>query len=183
MSRSVGGFSNSGHLSLRAVVQSCLFEANSYLQSCKFARNNDPLGGDFRVQFRPPSYLHANCAMPDRRECALDRVRGAQMRPMLGGKIKERQQRIAVLEQAIDGFVVFGQPAPTCLLLAPRRTSAQVLLQFQRCLMRDFWRPPLNPYKGNVSRSNRSRLSNVITSRHPSALRSTGQLPGFSSKD
>src|ERR1019366_314181 len=23
---------------------------------CKFARNNDPLGGDFRVQFRPPSY-------------------------------------------------------------------------------------------------------------------------------
>src|ERR1019366_6876328 len=124
MSRSVGGFSNSGHLSLRAVVQSCLFEANSYLQSCKFARNNDPLGGDFRVQFRPPSYLHANCAMPDRRECALDRVRGAQMRPMLGGKIKERQQRIAVLEQAIDGFVVFGQPAPTCLLLAPRRTSA-----------------------------------------------------------
>src|ERR1035437_3925338 len=134
MSRSVGGFSNSGHLSLRAVVQSCLFEANSYL-------------------------------------------------PMLGGKIKERQQRIAVLEQAIDGFVVFGQPAPTCLLLAPRRTSAQVLLQFQRCLMRDFWRPPLNPYKGNVSRSNRSRLSNVITSRHPSSPRSTGQLPGFSSKD
>src|ERR1019366_7765286 len=80
MSRSVGGFSNSGHLSLRAVVQSCLFEANSYLRSCKFARNNDPLGGDFRVQFRPPSYLHANCAMPARRECALERIRGAHMR-------------------------------------------------------------------------------------------------------
>lgn len=30
MSRSVGGFSNSGHLSPRAVVQGCLFEANSY---------------------------------------------------------------------------------------------------------------------------------------------------------
>src|ERR1019366_1204036 len=159
MSRSVGGFSNSGHLSLRAVVQSCLFEANSYLQSCKFARNNDPLGA--------PSYLHANCAMPDRRECALDRVRGAQMRPMLGGKIKECQQRVAFLEQAIDGFVVFGQPAPTCLLLAPRRTSAQVLLQFQRCLIRDFWRPPLNPYKGNVSRSNDSRFPTEFTSENP----------------
>jgi hypothetical protein len=28
---------------------------------------------------------------------------------MLGGKIKERQQRVAVLEQAIDGFLVFGR--------------------------------------------------------------------------
>jgi hypothetical protein len=51
------------------------------------------------------------------------------------------------------------------------------------CSMRDVWRPLLNPYKGNVSRSNRSRLSNGVTSRHPSSPRSNGQLPGFSSKD
>src|ERR1019366_8455360 len=112
MSRSVGGFSNSGHLSLRAVVQSCLFEANSYLQSCKFARNNDPLGA--------PSYLHANCAMPDRRECALDRVRGAQMRPMLGGKIKERQQRIA----GIKGQGVAATSTASPRMGSPERAQA-----------------------------------------------------------
>jgi hypothetical protein len=53
--------------------------------------------------------FHANRAMPDRCKGAFDRVRRAQMRPVLGGEIEERQQRVAILEQAIDGFVVFGR--------------------------------------------------------------------------
>ena len=52
--------------------------------------------------------FHANRAMPDRCKGAFDRVRQAQMRPVLGGEIEERQQRVAIVEQAIDGFVVFG---------------------------------------------------------------------------
>jgi hypothetical protein len=31
------------------------------------------------------------------------------MRPMLGGKVEERQRRVAGLEQAIDGLLVFGR--------------------------------------------------------------------------
>src|ERR1700684_1068367 len=46
-------------------------------------------------------------AMPDRCEGAFDRIRRPQMRPMFGGEIKERQQRVAILEQTVDGLVVF----------------------------------------------------------------------------
>ena len=35
-------------------------------------------------------------------------VRRAQMRPVLSGEIEERQQRVAILEQTVDGLVVFG---------------------------------------------------------------------------
>ena len=36
--------------------------------------------------------FHADGAMPHRREHALDRVRGSQVVPMIGGKVEERQQ-------------------------------------------------------------------------------------------
>jgi hypothetical protein len=60
------------------------------------------------------------CAMPDRRECALDRVRGAQMRPMLGGKIKERQQRIA----GIKGQGVAATSTASPRMGSPERAQA-----------------------------------------------------------
>ena len=39
-------------------------------------------------------------------ECAFDRVGGAQMLPMLGGKVVERQHRLAILDQAGGRLVV-----------------------------------------------------------------------------
>ena len=51
--------------------------------------------------------FHAHGAMPHGRKHALDRVRRAQMRPVLGGKVEKRQQRVAILQQAFDGVVVF----------------------------------------------------------------------------
>jgi hypothetical protein len=53
--------------------------------------------------------FHANRAMPNRCEGAFDRIRRSKMRPVLRGEIEERQQRIAILEQAIDRLVVFGR--------------------------------------------------------------------------
>ena len=47
--------------------------------------------------------------MPPRREHALDRVRGSEVVPMIGGKVEERQQRLAILDEAFDGLVVFGR--------------------------------------------------------------------------
>src|SRR4051812_34633302 len=44
--------------------------------------------------------------MADRRERAFDRVRGAQVLPVLGGEVVEGEQRIAVLHQARDRLVV-----------------------------------------------------------------------------
>jgi len=46
--------------------------------------------------------------VPDRRKHRLDWVGGAQVIPVLGREIEERQQRLAVLGQAGDGFVVLG---------------------------------------------------------------------------
>ena len=40
-------------------------------------------------------------------ECAFDGVGGAQMLPMLGGKVVERQHRRAILDQACGRLVVF----------------------------------------------------------------------------
>jgi hypothetical protein len=53
--------------------------------------------------------FHMNRAMPNRCKGAFDRVRRARMRPVLSGEIEEHQQRVAILEQAFDGFVVFGR--------------------------------------------------------------------------
>ena len=53
--------------------------------------------------------FHADRAMPDRREHAFNRICRAQMVPVLGGKVEERQQRVAILDQAFDGLVVFGR--------------------------------------------------------------------------
>jgi hypothetical protein len=53
--------------------------------------------------------LHADGAMSHRREHALDRVRGSQVVPMIGGKVEERQQGLPILDQAFDGLVVFGR--------------------------------------------------------------------------
>lgn len=41
-------------------------------------------------------------------EGALDGIAGADVLPMLGREIVERQQRLAILGQAISGFIVFG---------------------------------------------------------------------------
>ena len=53
--------------------------------------------------------LHADGAMPHRREHALDRIRGSQMVPMIRGEVEERQQGRTILDQAFDGLVVFGR--------------------------------------------------------------------------
>src|SRR3954470_10892376 len=41
---------------------------------------------------------------------ALDRIRRAQMLPMLGGEIVEREQRLAILDQTFGGFLVLDAP-------------------------------------------------------------------------
>ena len=41
-------------------------------------------------------------------EHALDRIRGAQVVPVLGGKVEEGEQRLAILGQAGDRLVVLG---------------------------------------------------------------------------
>jgi hypothetical protein len=46
--------------------------------------------------------------MPHRGEHALDRIRGAQMNPMLGGEVEEREQRLTILDRALDRGPVFG---------------------------------------------------------------------------
>ena len=46
--------------------------------------------------------------MPHRGKDALDRIRRAQMIPMLGREIEEGQQRIAIPGQAGHGLFVFG---------------------------------------------------------------------------
>ena len=55
-----------------------------------------------------PATARLSCdrAVPHCREHAFDRVRRAQMRPMLGGKVEKRAQRIAVVEKAINRLLV-----------------------------------------------------------------------------
>ncbi len=54
--------------------------------------------------------LRAHGAMTHGRDHALDRVRSAQMVPMLGRKVEEGEQRILILGQAGDRLVVLGGP-------------------------------------------------------------------------
>src|SRR5208282_330399 len=51
--------------------------------------------------------LRADRPMADRREGALDRVRGPQVLPMLDREVVIGQQRIAILLQAVGGPLVF----------------------------------------------------------------------------
>src|SRR5215217_7204920 len=55
------------------------------------------------------SALGAHRPVPHRGEDALDRVRGAQVIPVLGGKVAEGQRRVAVLDQARHRFLAFGR--------------------------------------------------------------------------
>ena len=48
--------------------------------------------------------------MPDRRERAFDDIGRAQMLPVLGRELVEGQQRIAILDQALDSLVVLDAP-------------------------------------------------------------------------
>lgn len=74
--------------------------------------------------------------MADRREHAFNGVRGPQMVPMFGWKVEEGQQRFAILDQALDCFVVFravffGKQVNRYLGAGPARRHvdlAQVLL-------------------------------------------------------
>jgi len=52
--------------------------------------------------------LRPHGSMTHSGEHALDRVRCAQVIPVLGGKIEEGEQGLAVLRQAGDRLVVFG---------------------------------------------------------------------------
>lgn len=52
--------------------------------------------------------LGAHSPVPDGGEDALDRIRGAQMVPMLGREVEKGQQRLMVLRQAVDGLGTFG---------------------------------------------------------------------------
>ena len=54
--------------------------------------------------------LGAHCAVADRRERAFDEVGRAQMLPVLGGEVVEGEQRVAILDQALDRLVVFDAP-------------------------------------------------------------------------
>src|SRR5262249_53629854 len=53
----------------------------------------------------------ANGAMAHRRERALDRVRRPQMLPVLGGKVVEGEQRVAIFLQTGGGLLVFRRIA------------------------------------------------------------------------
>ena len=48
--------------------------------------------------------------MAHRRERAFDAVSCTQMLPMLGRKVVEGEQRIAIFDQALDHLVVFDAP-------------------------------------------------------------------------
>lgn len=52
--------------------------------------------------------LRADRSMTNGREGAFDRIRGPQMFPVLGGKIIECQQHVAIFFEAADSLVVFG---------------------------------------------------------------------------
>ncbi len=54
--------------------------------------------------------LGADRAVADRRERAFDDVGRAQMLPVLGREVVEGQQRIAILDQALDSLVVLDAP-------------------------------------------------------------------------
>ena len=54
--------------------------------------------------------LGAYRAMANGRERAFDDVGRAQMFPVLGGEVVESQQRVAILDQALDRLVVFDAP-------------------------------------------------------------------------
>src|SRR5688500_8281032 len=51
--------------------------------------------------------LRPGGSMPDGGKRALDWIGGAQVLPMLGGEVIEREQRIAILDEAFDGLFVF----------------------------------------------------------------------------
>lgn len=59
------------------------------------------------------------------RERAFDDVRRAQMLPVLGREVVEGEQRIAILDQALDRLVVFDAPVST---KASNATSADFLV-------------------------------------------------------
>ena len=64
--------------------------------------------------------FHPDLAAPDHREPAFNEVHGPQMVPVIGGEVEEREQRLSISDQAIDGFVVFGR-----LFLGECRHSGQ----------------------------------------------------------
>ena len=47
-------------------------------------------------------------AQSNRRKRRFDRVGGAQMLPMHGGKVVKDQQLLAILDQAVDGLGILG---------------------------------------------------------------------------
>ena len=55
--------------------------------------------------------LGTHRAVADRRERTFDDVRRSQMLPVLGRKVVEGEQRLAILDQAFDGLVVFDAPS------------------------------------------------------------------------
>jgi hypothetical protein len=73
-----------------------------------------PLGAhtelvDEREHGRPANTaLGAVAAMPDGGKGALDRVGGADMRPMLGREVVEGEQAITVFDQALGGLGILG---------------------------------------------------------------------------
>src|SRR5262245_39398259 len=54
--------------------------------------------------------LGAHGAMTNRRECAFNNVRRAQMLPVLGREIVKSQQRLAILREAFDSLLIFDAP-------------------------------------------------------------------------
>src|ERR1700704_6129473 len=54
--------------------------------------------------------LRANGTMAHGRERAFDDVSRAQMLPVLGREVVEGEQRVAILDQALDRLVVFDAP-------------------------------------------------------------------------
>src|ERR1700693_4988953 len=54
--------------------------------------------------------LGTDRAVADGRERAFDDVGRSQMLPMLGREVVEGEQRLTILDQALDGLVVFDAP-------------------------------------------------------------------------
>jgi hypothetical protein len=72
-----------------------------------FLRRIDQLEHHRERRLIQEAALRADGAVPHGSKGALDRVRGPQVFPVLGGEIVEGEQGLAILRQALGGLVVF----------------------------------------------------------------------------
>ncbi len=110
-------FGSGGGVGLRRACLDSIFElhigdefwqqVSSVETSPRFLRALDELEHHGKGCFVRQTTFRTDRSMTDGRERAFDRIRGPQVFPMLGGKIIERQQYVAIFLEAGNGFVVF----------------------------------------------------------------------------